>query len=326
MPMSLADTRYHFDRAIGLIRRSLASLRTRGWRATLHRVGVHLRRQPAPRREPLFIPANAPFAPFAVPASEQPLASIIIPVFNHCRHTLACLRALAAHPPAAACEILVIDDHSTDDTMEKMGRYGENDRVRYIRNETNKGASASRNRGVQLAKGDYIAFLDADDYWDPEKLEKQEKALAKTGDVLCCTGRELIYDQEPEKQKIFSVPERITYKMLLRGNVIGCSSVLAKRSVLLEFPMEKDECHEDYLDWLRILKKYGTACGVDEPLLKYRLSSTGKSGSKLHSAGMTYRVYRELGMGTFRSLYCFACYAVNGVRKYYGKGKKRGRD
>ena len=204
--------------------------------------------------------------------------------------------------------------------------YGENDRVRYIRNETNKGASASRNRGVQLAKGDYIAFLDADDYWDPEKLEKQEKALAKTGDVLCCTGRELIYDQEPEKQKIFSVPERITYKMLLRGNVIGCSSVLAKRSVLLEFPMEKDECHEDYLDWLRILKKYGTACGVDEPLLKYRLSSTGKSGNKLHSAGMTYRVYRELGMGTFRSLYCFACYAVNGVRKYYGKGKKRGRD
>ena len=111
-----------------------------------------------------------------------------------------------------------------------------------------------------------------------------------------------------------------------RGNVIGCSSVLAKRSVLLEFPMEKDECHEDYLDWLRILKKYRTACGVDEPLLKYRLSSTGKSGNKLHSAGMTYRVYRELGMGTFRSLYCFACYAVNGVRKYYGKGKKRGRD
>lgn len=220
----------------------------------------------------------------------------------------------------------MIDDNSTDDTMEKMGRYGENDRVRYIRNETNKGASVSRNRGVQLAKGDYIAFLDADDYWDPEKLEKQEKALAKTGDVLCCTGRELIYDQEPEKQKIFSVPERITYKMLLRGNVIGCSSVLAKRSVLLEFPMEKDECHEDYLDWLRILKKYGTACGVDEPLLKYRLSSTGKSGNKLHSAGMTYRVYRELGMGTFRSLYCFACYAVNGVRKYYGKGKKRGRD
>ncbi len=67
--------------------------------------------------------------------------------------------------------------------------------------------------------------------------------------------------------------------MLLRGNVIGCSSVLAKKEAFCwNSRWKKDECHEDYLDWLRILKKYGTACGVDEPLLKYRLSSTGKIG------------------------------------------------
>lgn len=185
------------------------------------------------------------------------MISVVIPSYNGAETLFQAIDSVLCQTTKTPLEILVIDDHSTDDTLEKMGRYGENDRVRYIRNETNKGASASRNHGVQLAKGDYIAFLDADDYWDPEKLEKQEKALAKTGDVLCCTGRELIYDQEPEKQKIFSVPERITYKMLLRGNVIGCSSVLAKRSVLLEFPMEKDECHEDYLDWLRILKNTG---------------------------------------------------------------------
>ena len=159
------------------------------------------------------------------------MISVVIPSYNGAETLFQAIDSVLCQTTKTPLEILVIDD-----------------RVRYIRNETNKGASASRNRGVQLAKGDYIAFLDADDYWDPEKLEKQEKALAKTGDVLCCTGRELIYDQEPEKQKIFSVPERITYKMLLRGNVIGCSSVLAKRSVLLEFPMEKDECHEDYLD------------------------------------------------------------------------------
>ena len=152
------------------------------------------------------------------------MISVVIPSYNGAETLFQAIDSVLCQTTKTPLEILVIDDNSTDDTMEKMGRYGENDRVRYIRNETNKGASASRNRGVQLAKGDYIAFLDADDYWDPEKLEKQEKALAKTGDVLCCTGRELIYDQEPEKQKIFSVPERITYKMLLRGNVIGWSS------------------------------------------------------------------------------------------------------
>ena len=145
------------------------------------------------------------------------MISVVIPSYNGAETLFQAIDSVLCQTTKTPLEILVIDDNSTDDTMEKMGRYGENDRVRYIRNETNKGASASRNRGVQLAKGDYIAFLDADDYWDPEKLEKQEKALAKTGDVLCCTGRELIYDQEPEKQKIFSVPERITYKMLLVG-------------------------------------------------------------------------------------------------------------
>lgn len=131
------------------------------------------------------------------------MISVVIPSYNGAETLFQAIDSVLCQTTKTPLEILVIDDHSTDDTMEKMGRYGENDRVRYIRNETNKGASASRNHGVQLAKGDYIAFLDADDYWDPEKLEKQEKALAKTGDVLCCTGRELIYDQEPEKQKIF---------------------------------------------------------------------------------------------------------------------------
>ena len=75
MSMSPADARYHLARIVGLIRRGLASLRTRGWRTTLQRVGVHLRRQPPPRREPLYAPAEAPFAPFAVPASAEPVAS-----------------------------------------------------------------------------------------------------------------------------------------------------------------------------------------------------------------------------------------------------------
>ena len=132
------------------------------------------------------------------------MISVVIPSYNGAETLFQAIDSVLCQTTKTPLEILVIDDHSTDDTMEKMGRYGENDRVRYIRNETNKGASASRNRGVQLAKGDYIAFLDADDYWDARKNWKsRQKALAKTGDVLCCTGRELIYDQEPGKAEDF---------------------------------------------------------------------------------------------------------------------------
>ena len=169
------------------------------------------------------------------------MISVVIPSYNGAETLFQAIDSVLCQTTKTPLEILVIDDNSTDDTLEKMGRYGENDRVRYIRNETNKGASASRNRGVQLAKGDYIAFLDADDYWDPEKLEKQEKALAKTGDVLCCTGRELIYDQEPEKQKIFSVPERpeiakeyeesipeFAYRLKVKAGLTGYAQIYGK--------------------------------------------------------------------------------------------------
>ena len=102
------------------------------------------------------------------------MISVVIPSYNGAETLFQAIDSVLCQTTKTPLEILVIDDNSTDDTLEKMGRYGENDRVRYIRNETNKGASASRNRGVQLAKGDYIAFLDADDYWDPEKLEKKK--------------------------------------------------------------------------------------------------------------------------------------------------------
>lgn len=80
--------------------------------------------------------------------------------------------------------------------------------------------------------------------------------------------------------------------------------------------MEHEDSHEDYIAWLRLLKKYGQACGINEPLLKYRLSGKGKSGGKLKSARMTFRVYRYMGFGMGKSLICFISYALNGIWKY----------
>jgi len=189
MSMSPADVRYHLDRIVGLIRRGLASLRTRGWRATLQRVGVHLRRQPPPRREPLFAPADAPFAPFAVPAAEQPVVSIVIPVYNHARHTLACLRALAAHPPAAACEILVIDDGSSDDTAAWMAQI---DGLRYHRRVQNGGFIAACNDGLRLARGQYVVLLNNDTVPQPGWLDALLDTFARVPEAGL-VGAQLLY-------------------------------------------------------------------------------------------------------------------------------------
>jgi teichuronic acid biosynthesis glycosyltransferase TuaG len=89
-----------------------------------------------------------------------------------------------------------------------------------------------------------------------------------------------------------------------------------KAEVAKAFPMEHEDSHEDYILWLKILQKYGFACAVNEPLLRYRLSNTGKSGSKLHSAKMTFKVYRYMGFGTVSACLLFASYAFHGVMKY----------
>ncbi len=189
MSMSLADARYHLKRIIGLIHRGLASLRTRGWRATLHRVGVHTRRQPPPQRAPLYFPEAAPFAPFQVPYSDQPRASIVIPVYNHCDHTLACLRALAAHPPAASCEILVIDDGSSDQTGSWMPQI---EGLRYHVRERNGGFIAACNDGLRLSRGQYVVLLNNDTVPQPGWLD----ALLATFDQVPdagLVGAQLLY-------------------------------------------------------------------------------------------------------------------------------------
>ncbi|MDD7739005.1 MAG: glycosyltransferase family 2 protein [Lachnospiraceae bacterium] len=242
------------------------------------------------------------------------MVSVVIPAYNSAK--TICRAVDSALLQQVPLEILVIDDASSDETELVMRKYANEKRVRYLKNEENLGVSASRNRGVAAASGEYIAFLDADDYWAADKLEKQQRLMESTGEVLCCTGRELVDEKGAPSGKVIPVNEKITYQQLLLGNVINCSSVLAKKSVLLEFPMEKDECHEDYLCWLRILRKYRTACGIAEPLLKYYVSSSGKSGNKFHSAGMTYQVYRHLGIGRVRAVGYFFCYAWNGLKKY----------
>ena len=241
--------------------------------------------------------------------------SVIIPAYN-CADFIskAIDSALIQNVPL---EIIVLNDCSMDHLDDVMRKYQGNDKVKYIKNHQNLGAAKTRNKGVNLARGEYVAFLDGDDYWEVHKLDKQLKLMEETQTVLCSTARELMTPEGKRTGRVIPVKKTITYKELLKHNSINCSSVLIKTEVAKEFPMCHEDSHEDYIMWLQILKKYGKACAVNEPLLKYRLSNQGKSGSKLQSAAMTFKVYRYMGFGVMKSLMCFASYAFHGVKKYY---------
>lgn len=243
-----------------------------------------------------------------------PLVSVIMPAYR-CADTIekAVDSALMQEVPL---EIIVLNDCSPDDLDTVMERYCGDSRIRYVKNEQNLGASGTRNRGVQMARGKYTAFLDADDWWEKGKLKKQLARMEREQVVLCSTARELVTPDGALTGRVIGVREQITYRDLLLHNCINCSSVVLLTDVAKEFPMQHEDSHEDYIMWLSILKKYGRAAAVNEPLLKYRLTASGKSGNKLKSASMTFKVYRYVGFGFFTSCFWFCAYAVNGVRKY----------
>ena len=225
-------------------------------------------------------------------------------------------------PAGASIEVIVIDDASTDAT----GRIVDDIAAHFpgwvisLHNAENIGVAESRNIGIRKAKGEYIAFLDADDYWRQGKIKAQLAAMEESGAVMCATARALIREDGKKTGYCIGVPQKVTWKMILGDNTIACSSVLAKADPVREFGMSHEELHEDYILWLNILKKYGPCVGINTPYLASRLSSGGKSRSKLKSARMRWGVYRLMGIPFVSSLYYFGIYTIKGFLKYRGTG------
>ncbi len=252
--------------------------------------------------------------------SEPILVSVIMPVYNGAAYIKQAIDSALAQE--VSVEVLVIDDQSTDGLLQVLEAYGEDKRVKCLENVTRLGVAGSRNRGVKEASGSYIAFLDADDWWAPGKLSHQLSAMKAEGAVMSTTGRELMKPGGEPAGRVIGVRKRITYRELLKHNSISTSSVVAEKNVMLKYPMEHDDSHEDYITWLKVADEYGWILGIDEPLLKYRLSEGSKSRNKWKSAAMTFKVYRYIGLNWFQAVLCFISYAFHGVMKYYGKSGK----
>ena len=246
--------------------------------------------------------------------------SIVIPVYNGSKYIKQCIESVLEQDENIEKEIILVDDNSDDElpfiimSMQQKEILNNKNFI-YIRNKTNKGPAESRNIGVSYASGDYVAFLDADDWWDKDKLKKQVEVINKNNSILVYTSRTNVFEADG-RTKDLSVPERITYEELLKGNQIACSSVLIRKDIAKKYPMSNPEIHEDYYLWLRILKDYGHADGVNEPLLKYRVHEDSKSGNKIKSAVMTFKTLRKVGVPFFKTCFCFMSYMTAGIKKY----------
>ena len=252
------------------------------------------------------------------------MISIIIPFYNN-NKTIIKSASSALSNEGAELEVLVIEDGKTMDPdvrmrLLEMGKEA-GKTLRIITLDKNKGVWNARNVGVQNATGEYVAFLDADDWWTKDKLKNQLRVIEHftikgVSPSIVFSGRELYDEDGNDLNKYIPAKKAIGYRGLLRSNIINCSSVLLRRDTALKYPMKEGHFHEDYLCWLEILRDGGYAAGIDKPYLCYRVSGSSKSGNKVKSALMTYNVYKKAGL-TFPERMIYICsYAYNGFKKY----------
>ena len=249
-------------------------------------------------------------------SKSEALVSVIMPAYNCEKYVVEAINSVLAQT-YKNWELLVLDDGSKDNTLQTIEEFSQKDsRIKALPNGKNMGVSATRNRGIELASGDWIAFLDSDDMWEPLKLEKQFEIVENKSAEFLFTGSSYINEEGEPYKGIFEVPEKVTYKKLRNQNVISCSSVLVKKKYFQNIKMERDEMHEDYAVWLRILKLGVTAFGVNKPLLIYRISRNSKSGNKMKTVKMTYKVFRFIGINPIGSTYFMMRHVIASVGKY----------
>lgn len=244
------------------------------------------------------------------------LVSVIMPAYNAEKYISQAIDSVRAQT-YSDWELIVVDDASKDSTNTIVREYcREDSRIKLLRNSKNQGVSHTRKNGVEAAAGEWIAFLDSDDAWRPEKLEKQLALQKQYKAKLIFTGSSFMDSEGNSMEWVLHAPKEIEYRQLLKQNLISNSSVLIEKKAYQECAVLADDMHEDFACWLRFLRKGNTAYGVDEPLLIYRLSAQSKSGNKLKAAKMNWKTYRAVGLNVVLAAYYMGWYAAKSVLKY----------
>lgn len=211
-------------------------------------------------------------------------------------------------------EMIIVDDVSPDNANDIIEEYIKKDsRIKLIRLEKNSGAAIARNKAIEESKGRYIAFLDADDCWKKDKLEKQINFMLKNDYAFTYTAYEKV-DENGNFLGNMGVPKKVSYSDLLKTCVIGCLTAIYDTQKLGKIYMPTNTKREDFATWLSILKKNDFAYGIKEDLAQYRVYETQSSSKKAKMAKENWKLYREIEkLNIFKASYYFSQYAVRGV-------------
>ena len=245
------------------------------------------------------------------------LVSIITPAYNAAAYIAETIESVLAQT-YTNWEMLIANDCSKDNTAEIVQSYAAKDkRIKLINLKQNSGAAVARNTAIQNAKGRYIAFLDSDDLWKKEKLQKQIEFMQQNDYAFTYISYEHFKETKENIQNQVQIPKSLNYNQALKGNQIGCLTVMLDRKQIpnIHFTTQK---HEDYILWLNILKHGITAYGIQESLARYRTgNSKSISGNKMQSALWTWKVYRESQkLSVVKSVYYMLFYVVSGLKKH----------
>ena len=215
-------------------------------------------------------------------------------------------------------EMIIVDDCSTDNSVEIIERItGDNPKIKLIKLENNVGSAQSRNAALEVASGRFIAFLDSDDIWYTDKLEKQVEFMLKRKAPISFTSYELIDENGVSKNHIIHSVEKLTQIDYLKNTIIGFStSMIDTQIVGNSFRMMDIRTRQDTSLWITLLGKGFLAHGLDKVLAKYRIHSNSISANKIKAAKQVWNLYFHIHkFGLFRSIYYFSSYAFNAIKK-----------
>ena len=247
----------------------------------------------------------------------QPLVSVIVPCYNMERFISETIVSVQRQT-YSRWELLIVDDASNDRTAEIIQNHCQQDhRINFFVKHNHSGIADTRNQCLKMAKGRYLAFLDADDLWHPEKLEQQLQFMTSRNIGFSYSSYDCVDEVGNEIGKLVKTIGDLDYDAYLRNTIIGCSTVMIDKTIVGEVTVPNFRTSEDTATWLNILKKGFLAYAIEQPLTSYRIRQHSASSNKLKSAVDLWRVYRKNEkLPLIKAIACFSSYAFNAIKKH----------